>query len=40
MEGWNTMNPGMPDTKLSIKIRKPQESIISQSKLILVEKIL
>jgi hypothetical protein len=40
MEHWNTMKSGMPDTTSSIKTLKPQESIVSQSKLILVEKIL
>ncbi len=34
------MNLGMPDTTPSIKILKPQESRASQSKLILVKKIL
>jgi hypothetical protein len=30
---------GMPNTTPSIKTLKPQESIVSQSKLILIEKI-
>jgi hypothetical protein len=33
------MSLGMPNTTLSIELQKPQESIVSQSKLILVEEI-
>jgi hypothetical protein len=39
IEGWNTMWLDMPNTIPSIEPQKPQESKISQSKLISVEKI-
>jgi hypothetical protein len=39
IEGCNTMWFGMPNTIPSIEPQKPQESKISQSKLISVEKI-
>ncbi len=39
IKGWNTMWPRMPDTTPFMKPQKPQEYIISQSKLILIKEI-
>ncbi len=39
LKGWNMMWSDMPNTTPSIKCEKPQEYVVSQNKLILVEKI-
>jgi hypothetical protein len=39
MDGWNTIWPRMPNITPSLEIPKFQESIVPQSKLILIEEI-
>jgi len=39
MEGWNTTWPNMLDTTPSLETFKPQEFVLSQSKLISIKQI-